>query len=217
MIRTLALVLVMLVIAVPMLATGPAGTPCAATSTVFPVLVSPGGTFVYQVIVRDEAENPVAGAIVNIQFQNMIGPHLWCDGSLSVPASSPPNVSNGLCGATGADGVARFTLFGGSNAAVPSAANYVTIVAGGVTLTTPGGIAVVSTDAVTSGGAGFPDGLADLSDIQFLTPLFAAAPSYSWSADFNGDGKVGLADGVMTIYDLQTAVLCAGNTNVCIP
>lgn len=196
------------------LASGVSG-PCAATSTVRPVIVTPEGSLIYEVIVRDQYENPVPGALVTLGFNAAPAPNvLWCDSSVGGGA----NVSNFLCGLTGADGVARFRLYGGANL-VPDPSNYVTVMASvmPVELAGPGEVGMVSTDPVDTSANPAPDGSVTTADAAFFTPIFAYAPAYDYQGDLNGDGKIGLVDLMMLIPDIQAGAYCRGASNQCTP
>jgi hypothetical protein len=134
---------------------------------------------VFQVVVRDLANNPVVGSQIIVDFTATTDVAL-CD----VQAPGVTRVATGAMGVTGADGSVTMTLLGHAiPGAAPSPPRAVKIYADGVLL---GSVPCCAFDLDGAGGVGGADLSRWLAD--FITGSFMAR------GDYDGSGALGATD-----------------------
>jgi len=169
-----------------------AGVPCGICNSTVPLCVTlvgaagdaPAAEFgEFVVIMRDLANNPIAGAMVVIDLSNAPDMHFCAD--QMDPTMTVDCANNRVSKVTAADGSVHFTLLGGSNGAgnASTLLNGGMIFANGVLLQYP---TVAAYDLDGSGGVGANDVSALLGDFGLGQPF--------GRCDYDCSGNVGAND-----------------------
>lgn len=161
-------------------------------------------TGAFSVTVRDLASNPIEGSRVVVDFAAASDLQLCPDAAH--PGLVVNLVARTVSAFTDADGIARFTILGGSSGAAASERGTVRVFADGVLLTPTNnitGMVCAAPDLDGSGGVG-------ANDIgQFLADFVTALP---WQrSDLDGTGYVGAND----LSQLLGILGDAGSTESC--
>lgn len=165
-----------------------AGLPHAGNSTVPNVLYEPGGLLTYQVLVRDDADNPVNGALVQIVTPPAIS-LILCN----------CNFLNPLTDITDANGVATFQIQAGGCIDPDSVGAYFEVTADSIYLASVGG---VSPDAVDDNGKlpwqGWAAGSCQtsLADAVFHYPKISVR-AFNFCTDLDSDNRISIVDGIL--------------------
>jgi hypothetical protein len=168
--------------------------PNLATSTVPNVIVSPGGGLPYQITIRDPAGLPVPGVLVTLAWgPAAAGMTCFCPGQFQ-PVAAPTNAA----------GVATFAIAGGGCIDPAIAGAAITVTVGGVFFTAVG---QVSPDWVNLAGNPIPDCSVGLGDAVTFSSWLARG-AYTYCADINSDGRVGLADAVLVTPFIARSSRC---------
>lgn len=176
-----------------------AGQPHAGNSTVPNILYEPGGLLTYQVLVRDEASNPVSGAQVEIVTPPAISTILCAC-----------TFSNPLIDVTDVNGVASFQIQAGGCIDPDSVGAYFEVHADNSFLASVGG---VSPDAVDDSGrlpwqgwsptlcqTGIADAIFHYNSISIR--------SFSFCTDLDSDGRISMLDAILMTDSVQIGTNC---------